>query len=60
VKGEITEANKTEAAKKVGTFIAQQCKAKNISAVVFDRNGYLYHGRLAALANAAREAGLDF
>ncbi|MBA2319637.1 MAG: 50S ribosomal protein L18 [Deltaproteobacteria bacterium] len=44
----------------VGKMIAEAAKAKNVSRVVFDRNGYLYHGRVAALADAAREAGLIF
>ena len=47
-------------AKQVGALLAERAKAKGISAVVFDRGGYLYHGRVAALADAAREAGLDF
>jgi large subunit ribosomal protein L18 len=49
-----------EAAKKIGAAIAQKAKEKNISSVVFDRGGYLYHGRIKALADAAREAGLQF
>jgi large subunit ribosomal protein L18 len=60
VKSGLDEANKTDAAKKVGTQIASLCKAKGIDKVVFDRNGYLYHGRISALAEAAREAGLEF
>ena len=47
-------------AKKVGQFAAQQAKAKKIKAVVFDRGGMQYHGRVKALADAAREAGLKF
>ena len=47
-------------AQKVGALLAQRAKAKGISKVVFDRNGYIYHGRIRALADAAREAGLDF
>jgi large subunit ribosomal protein L18 len=47
-------------AKQVGTLLAERARAKGISAVVFDRGGYLYHGRIAALADAAREAGLEF
>jgi len=60
LKGKLDEGNKSEAAKEVGKLIAEQCKAKNITKVVFDRNGYLYHGRIVALASAAREAGLEF
>lgn len=44
----------------VGKLIGERAAAKEIKAVVFDRNGYQYHGRIAALANAAREAGLEF
>ena len=51
---------KGERAKKIGTAIAERCKAKGIEKVVFDRNGYIYHGRVQALADAAREAGLKF
>jgi len=50
----------SEAAKAVGKLIAERAKAASIEKVVFDRNGYLYHGRIKALADAAREAGLDF
>lgn len=49
-----------EAAKAVGKTIAERAIAKGIKEVVFDRGGYLYHGRVAALADAAREAGLQF
>jgi large subunit ribosomal protein L18 len=56
----ITEATKTDAAKQVGTAIAKALLAKGVDKVVFDRNGYLYHGRIRALADAAREAGLKF
>jgi len=49
-----------EAAKKVGTILAERAKAKGIEQVVFDRGGYIYHGRIAALAEGAREAGLNF
>ena len=48
------------AAKTVGKLVAQRAKAKGIEAVLFDRGGYLYHGRVRALAEAAREAGLKF
>lgn len=49
-----------EAAQKVGAAIAQKALAKDIKAVVFDRNGFLYHGRVKALAESARENGLSF
>src|SRR3954463_677647 len=49
-----------DAAKKVGRLIAERAKAAGVSAVVFDRGGFLYHGRVAAVADAAREAGLEF
>jgi|SRR5579884_142736 len=49
-----------EAAQKIGTTIAQRAKAAGIDAVVFDTSGHKYHGRVAALAQAAREAGLEF
>ena len=51
---------KIEDAKRVGKIIADQAKAKGITEVVFDRNGFLYHGQVRALATAAREAGLEF
>ena len=50
----------TESAKVVGALIADKALAKDLSKVVFDRNGYLYHGRIKALADAAREKGLKF
>ncbi|GFN33434.1 50S ribosomal protein L18 [Paenibacillus xylaniclasticus] len=56
----IGNGGNVEAAKKVGELIAARAKAKGVSAVVFDRGGYLYHGRIQALAEAAREAGLEF
>ena len=49
-----------DAAKKVGENLAKKALAKKIKKVVFDRSGYIYHGRVKALAEAAREAGLDF
>jgi len=54
------KVNKTEQAKMVGSAIAEKAKAAGINEVVFDRGGYLYHGRVKALADAAREAGLKF
>ncbi|WP_278898353.1 50S ribosomal protein L18 [Lactobacillus gallinarum] len=56
----VSDATKVEQAAAVGKAIAEAAKAKNISTVVFDRSGYLYHGRVQALADAARENGLDF
>jgi len=60
VKETIGEANKTDAAKKVGEAIAKVCLSKGVKKVVFDRAGYMYHGRVSALADAARKAGLEF
>ena len=59
-KGFECEGTKTDAAKKVGEVIAERAKAKGIDTVVFDRGGYLYHGRVKALAEGAREGGLNF
>ncbi|MBS1786314.1 MAG: 50S ribosomal protein L18 [Acidobacteria bacterium] len=49
-----------EAAKSIGKLIAERAKEKGVSSVVFDRGGYIYHGRVKSLAEAAREAGLQF
>jgi large subunit ribosomal protein L18 len=57
--GDFSGGNR-EGAAKVGAMIAERAKAADITQVVFDRNGFLYHGRLAALADAARAGGLDF
>ncbi len=54
------EADKTAKAARVGTLVGERAKAAGIEKVVFDRAGNKYHGRIAALADAAREAGLDF
>ncbi len=54
------EITKTERARTVGQLIAQRSKAAGVDCVVFDRAGYRYHGRVKSLADAAREAGLDF
>ena len=54
------KGNKTDQAGEVGKLLAQNAKQAGIESVVFDRGGYLYHGRVKALADAAREAGLDF
>jgi large subunit ribosomal protein L18 len=51
---------KADAAKAVGSLVAQRCKEQQIEQVVFDRNGYRYHGRIKALADGARKAGLKF
>lgn len=55
-----TKASNIEAATEVGTLIAKRALEKNIKTVVFDRNGYLYHGKVEAVAKAARAAGLEF
>ncbi len=60
LKNEVTEDAKTEAAKKVGAAIAKAALEKGVTQVVFDRNGFDYHGRIAAVAQAAREGGLEF
>ncbi|CAM4048221.1 50S ribosomal protein L18 [Catellicoccus marimammalium] len=57
---EISGGTKTEAAAAVGALVAKRAADKGIKEVVFDRGGYLYHGRVEALANAARENGLEF
>ncbi len=60
LKDQVSEDDKTAAAKKVGAALAKAALAKGITAVVFDRNGFDYHGRVEAVAAAAREAGLQF
>ncbi|HBH11897.1 MAG: LSU ribosomal protein L18p (L5e) [Clostridiales bacterium 38_11] len=60
IKGKVSGLNKTEAAKIVGQEIAKKSIDKGIEAVVFDRGGYLYHGRVKSLADGARESGLKF
>jgi large subunit ribosomal protein L18 len=55
-----TKASNVEAAAEVGKLVAERAKKAKINTVVFDRNGYLYHGKVKALAEAAREAGLEF
>jgi large subunit ribosomal protein L18 len=59
-KGERKIGGNVASAKAVGKVIAERAKAKGINKVVFDRGGYIYHGRIKALADAAREAGLEF
>ena len=56
----LKSAKGMDAAKQVGLALAQICKAKNINEVVFDRNGFLFHGRVKAVADGAREGGLAF
>ncbi len=53
-------SSNVESARKVGQLIAERAKGSNVSAVVFDRGGHLYHGKIKALADAAREGGLQF
>jgi len=60
ISADLSSTGNVEAAKKVGLAIAELAKEKHISEVVFNRNGFLYHGRVKALADAAREAGLHF
>ncbi len=60
VKEQIAGLSKTDAAKVVGTIAAQRAMEKGVTAVVFDRGGYLYTGRVKAVADGAREAGLNF
>lgn len=57
---EVKAGSSIEGAKALGTMLAKRALAKKISAVVFDRSGYIYHGRIKALADAAREGGLKF
>ena len=59
IRDSVTGVN-IESAKLVGELIAKKALEKNIKAVTFDRSGYIYHGRIKAMADAAREAGLDF
>ncbi|NOU92895.1 50S ribosomal protein L18 [Paenibacillus sp. LMG 31456] len=60
LKDGIGNGGNIEAARKVGSLIAERAKTTGVVKVVFDRGGYLYHGRVQALADAAREAGLEF
>lgn len=60
VRDQVKGLKKTEAAKVVGKIIAGKAKEKGVKKIVFDRNGFLYHGRVKALAEGAREAGLEF
>ena len=58
-RGKVT-GKKVDKATHVGEALAKECKAKNITKVVFDRNGYMYHGRVKAIADGARKGGLEF
>jgi large subunit ribosomal protein L18 len=60
IKDKITGKKKTEVAEQVGSLVAQRALNKGIKKLAFDRGGYKYHGRIKALAEAARKAGLDF
>ncbi|MBR3103475.1 MAG: 50S ribosomal protein L18 [Lachnospiraceae bacterium] len=60
IKAKLEKTNNVEAAKALGEIIAKRALDKGIETVVFDRGGYIYHGKVAALAEAAREAGLQF
>ena len=60
VEGKKATGGNVEAAKEIGKRVAERAKELGISKVVFDRGGYIYHGRVKALADAAREAGLEF
>jgi large subunit ribosomal protein L18 len=59
-KGSAIDGGNIDGAKQIGKLVAERLKEKGFSRVVFDRGGYLYHGRVKALADAAREAGLEF
>jgi large subunit ribosomal protein L18 len=60
LKEDVSNGGNVNAARKVGELIARRAKEKGVEKVVFDRGGYIYHGRVQALAEAARETGLDF
>ena len=60
LKATLTGLKKSVEAKKVGELVAQRCLAAGLKAVVFDRNGFIYHGRIKAVADGAREKGLQF
>ncbi|MCD8089968.1 MAG: 50S ribosomal protein L18 [Clostridiales bacterium] len=60
IKSSLSKTNDVEAAKAVGTAVAKKALEKGIDTVVFDRGGFVYHGKIKALADAAREAGLKF
>jgi large subunit ribosomal protein L18 len=60
LKGKLKTGATVDAAKEVGKLVAERAVAAGVKQVIFDRSGYLYHGRVKALADAAREGGLDF
>jgi large subunit ribosomal protein L18 len=60
LKGEKKPAANRETATRVGTLVAERAKSKGVARVVFDRGGYIYHGKVKALAEAARQGGLEF
>jgi large subunit ribosomal protein L18 len=60
LRGQLDEMEKQEAARKVGELVAKRATAAGVERVVFDRNGYIYHGRISSLADGAREGGLKF
>ena len=60
MRGKFSSSSNKEAAAEVGKLIAERAKAAGVETVIFDRGGYIYHGRIQALADAAREAGLKF
>jgi large subunit ribosomal protein L18 len=60
LRGQLKKTGDLGAAKEVGLAVARRCKEKGITRVVFDRNGFLYHGRVKAVADGAREGGLEF
>lgn len=60
LRGQLKKTTDVTAAKQVGLLAARRCREKGINRIVFDRNGFLYHGRVAAVAEGAREGGLEF
>ncbi len=60
LKSDVKYGGNIDAAKRVGQLVAERAKEQGVNTVVFDRGGFIYHGRVAALADAAREAGLEF
>jgi large subunit ribosomal protein L18 len=60
LKGKVTGKKKEEVAAMIGTLVAERAREKGVSKVVFDRGGFVFHGRVKALAEAARESGLEF